>query len=84
MIFNDNKPMKLQRELHRKHVGNKYCELVPTKTKSHTTRMVYLFIHNRSSIENGGMASPHWWRHHKLQPISTVYWVGQMGAGWLC
>jgi hypothetical protein len=61
MIFNDNKPMKLQRELHTKHVENDHFELVPTKTKSNTTRMVYLFIHNRSSVEIGGMASPHWW-----------------------
>jgi hypothetical protein len=76
--------MKLQRELHRKHVENNHCELVPTRTKSNTIRMVYLFIHNRSSVEIGGMASPHWWRHHKLQPISTVYWVGQTGTGWLC
>jgi len=34
-----------------------------------------------SFVEIGDMASPHWWRGHKLQPISIVYWVGQMGAG---
>jgi len=39
MIFNDNKPMKLQRELHRKHVEKNHYELVPTTTKSSTTRM---------------------------------------------
>jgi hypothetical protein len=34
-----------------------------------------------SSVEIGDMASPHWWRGHKLQPIFAVYGVGQMGAG---
>jgi hypothetical protein len=33
-----------------------------------------------SSLEIGGMASPHWWRGLRLQPVSAVYWVGQMGA----
>jgi hypothetical protein len=27
------------------------------------------------------MASPHWWRGLRLQPVSAAYWVGQMGAG---
>jgi hypothetical protein len=36
-----------------------------------------------SSAEIGDVASPHWWRGHRLQPISAVYWVGQMGAGGL-
>jgi len=31
-----------------------------------------------SSVEIGDVASPHWWRGHRLQPISAVYWVGQM------
>ncbi len=36
-----------------------------------------------SSIEIVDVASPHWQRVHRLQPITTVYWVGQMGAGGL-
>jgi hypothetical protein len=29
------------------------------------------------------VASPHWWRGHRLQSISAVYWVGLMGTGGL-
>jgi hypothetical protein len=36
-----------------------------------------------SIVEIGDVASPHWQRGHRLQPISVVYWVGQMGAGGL-
>jgi hypothetical protein len=34
-----------------------------------------------SFVEIGDVASHHWRRDHRLQPISVVYWVGQMGAG---
>jgi len=36
---------------------------------------------NGSSIEIGDVASPHWQRGHRLQPISAAYWVSQMGTG---
>jgi hypothetical protein len=36
-----------------------------------------------SSVEIGDVTSPHWQRGHMLQPMSAVYWVGQMGAGGL-
>jgi len=35
------------------------------------------------SAEIGDVASPHWWRGHRLQSISAVYWVGLMGTGGL-
>jgi hypothetical protein len=36
-----------------------------------------------SSVEIVDVASPHWQRGHRLQPITAVYWVGRMGAGGL-
>jgi len=33
-----------------------------------------------SSVEIGDLASPHWWRGHRLQTISAMSWVGEMGA----
>jgi hypothetical protein len=35
---------------------------------------------NGSSLEIGSVASPHWWRGLRLQPVSAVFWVGQTGA----
>jgi hypothetical protein len=40
-----------------------------------------LLAHNQFLPRNQRMASPHWWRGLRLQPVSAAYWVGQMGAG---
>jgi hypothetical protein len=32
-------------------------------------------------MEIDDMASPHWWRGLELHTVSSVYWVGQTGAG---
>jgi len=42
-----------------------------------------MMIITGSCIEIGDVASPHWWRDHRLQPIFAAYWVGQTGAGGL-
>ncbi len=34
-----------------------------------------------TSVEIGDVASTHWQRVHRLQPILAVYWVSQMAAG---
>ncbi len=35
---------------------------------------------NSPSLEIGSVASPHWWRGLRLQPVSGVYWVDPTGA----
>jgi hypothetical protein len=42
-----------------------------------------MMIITGSSIEIGDVASPHWRRDHRLQPIFAAYWVGERGAGGL-
>jgi hypothetical protein len=54
------------------------------KKKSQISSTFSRYNHKTSStVEIGDVASPHWWRGHRLQPISAVYWVGQMVTGGL-
>jgi hypothetical protein len=50
------------------------------KNKKSLVLSAKIWLEPSSSVEIGDMGSPHWRRGHRLQPISTLYWVGQMGA----